>query len=438
MGKPRLCLYGTRDAAKSWQETLSAHLVSVGFSRGRGHPSVFHHKERGIKAMVHGDDYVASGSSKSLEWFKTELEKAYEIKTQHIGCAKGRPREGKVLNRIIRCTEEGFEIEADPRHAELVMEQMQVDGEKCVSTPGVSGVEEDDADDDEELLGAAIKEYRGLAARCNYLGPDRPDALFAIKEGCREMSKPTTGSWRRLMRIAKYFKKRPRLVWRFDMQPEPTEISVYTDADWAGCRRSRKSTSGGVILLGRHCVKAWSKTQAVIAKSSAESELYSVIKGSCEGLGMQTLMDDLGVTIDINLHLDATAAKGILERSGLSKVRHIDVNHLWLQEQCTRKIIPLTKVDGTKNPSDLLTKHLSVAVIEKHLECLNLQYREGSEKAAKLHVITEKPKSVNKVIRERRQREHHAPGHLRLRQLQERRLGRAGREREVVQVAPKS
>ena len=212
MGKLRLCLYGTRDAAKSWQETLSAHLVSVGFSRGRGHPSVFHQKEHGIKAMVHGDYYVASGSSESLEWFKTELEKAYEIKTQHIGYAKGRPREGKVLNRIIRYTEEGFEIEADPRHAELVMEQMQVEGENCVSTPGVSGVEEDDADEDEELQGSAIKEYRGLAARCNYFGPDRPDALFAIKEGCREMSKPTTGSWRRRMRIAKYFEKRPRLV----------------------------------------------------------------------------------------------------------------------------------------------------------------------------------------------------------------------------------
>ena len=389
VGKLRLCLYGTRDAAKSWQETLSAHLESVGFSRGRGHPSVFHHPERRIRALVHGDDYVASGASVDLEWFKSELEKAYEIQTQHIGYAKGRPREGKVLNRILRCTEGGFEIEADPRHAELVMEQMQVEAEKSVSTPGVSGAEEDDLEADEKSQGELIRSYRGLAARCNYLGPDRPDALFAIKEGCREMAKPTTGSWRRLMRIAKYFKKRPRLVWKFAMQPEPKEISVYTDADWAGCRRTRKSTSGGVILLGGHCVKAWSKTQAVIAKSSAESELYSVIKGSCEGLGMQTLMSDMGAEVGISLHLDATAAKGILERSGLSKVRHIDVNQLWLQEQCARKIVPLTKVDGTRNPSDLLTKHLSVAVIDKHLECLNLEYREGrSDKAAKLHEIS--------------------------------------------------
>ena len=73
----------------------------------------------------------------------------------------------------------------------------------------------------------------------------------------------------------------------------------------------------------------------------------------------------------------------------LSKVRHMDVNHLWLQEQCARKLVPLTKVDGTKNPSDLLTKHLTVAVIEKHLEFLNLEFREGrAEKAANLHELS--------------------------------------------------
>ena len=142
---------------------------------------MFHHAGRRIRALVHGDDYVASGSSADLEWFEAELMKAYEIQTQRLGFAKGRPREAKVLNRILRCTEEGFEIEADPRHAELVIEQMQVEGEKPAVTPGVSGADEDDADDDVFLQGADIKSYRGLAARCNYLGPDRLDALYAIK-----------------------------------------------------------------------------------------------------------------------------------------------------------------------------------------------------------------------------------------------------------------
>ena len=58
LGKLKLCLYGTRDAAKGWQETLSAHLETIGFTRGRGHPCVFYHAGRDITTLVHGDDYV--------------------------------------------------------------------------------------------------------------------------------------------------------------------------------------------------------------------------------------------------------------------------------------------------------------------------------------------------------------------------------------------
>ena len=49
LGKLKFCFYGTRDAAKGWQETQSSHLESIGFVRGRGHPSVFWHHERSIK-----------------------------------------------------------------------------------------------------------------------------------------------------------------------------------------------------------------------------------------------------------------------------------------------------------------------------------------------------------------------------------------------------
>ena len=95
LGKLKLCLYGTRDAAKGWQETLSAHLVGIGFERGRGHPCVFWHPTRHIKTLVHGDDYVSSGTVDSMKWLEDELTKAYEIKTQKIGMSgdyKSSPR----------------------------------------------------------------------------------------------------------------------------------------------------------------------------------------------------------------------------------------------------------------------------------------------------------------------------------------------------------
>ena len=46
LGRLRLSLYGTRDAALNWQQTLSEHLVENGFVRGVGHPSVFHHPNK--------------------------------------------------------------------------------------------------------------------------------------------------------------------------------------------------------------------------------------------------------------------------------------------------------------------------------------------------------------------------------------------------------
>ena len=86
-------------------------------------------------------------------------------------------------------------------------------------------------------------------------------------------------------------------------------------------------------MLGRHCIKTWSKTQGLIAKSSAEAELYAAVRAACEALGVQTLMADFGQEIGARVHIDASAAKSIIEREGLDKVRHIEVNVLWLQEQ---------------------------------------------------------------------------------------------------------
>jgi hypothetical protein len=227
---------------------------------------MFWHPEKMINTLVHGDDYVSAGDEAAMTWLEEELPQAYEIQTQKLGMGKDHQQEGKVLNRIIRCTEAGWEIEADPRHAEFVGEQLGIE-DKGVSTPGVSGIEEEDEDGDVPLEGEDITRYRGVIARCNYMAADRPDCVFAIKEGCREMSKPTTGSLRRLRRIGRYLKMHPRLVWKYAMQDEVNELTVRTDADWAGCRRARKSTSGGSISRGNHCIKTWSKTQAVIAKS---------------------------------------------------------------------------------------------------------------------------------------------------------------------------
>ena len=69
--------------------------------------------------LVHGDDYFSAGNA-------SELKKVYEMKTQRLGPSEA--PEGKVLNRIVRWKESGWEVDADPRHAELIQEQLGIKG----------------------------------------------------------------------------------------------------------------------------------------------------------------------------------------------------------------------------------------------------------------------------------------------------------------------
>ena len=183
---------------------------------------------------MHGDDYVTAGLPEDLEWLEKQLSEAYELQTQKLGDEEGAQLEGKVLNRIVRRTATGWETEADPRHAELMIAQLGSSTERMLDTPGSDGKDDADNDDDTDLVGEDITRFRGVAARGNYLSFDRPDMQYAIKEICREMSRPTTASLRRLRRIGRYLKRRPRLVWHFEMQEATDHIEICTDSDWAG------------------------------------------------------------------------------------------------------------------------------------------------------------------------------------------------------------
>ena len=142
-----------------------------------------------------------------------------------------------------------------------------------MATPGQNEIKKEfEEGDDEPLCAQEASMYRAAAARCNFLGHDRPDIQYAAKEISRSMSTPCNKDIRKLHRIARYLKKHPRLVFKFMHQRMPDRLDVYSDTNWAGCLTTRKSTQGGVIMMGRHCVKSWSSTQAIIALSSGEAE----------------------------------------------------------------------------------------------------------------------------------------------------------------------
>ena len=144
--------------------------------------------------------------------------------------------EEKILHRIIRATDEGWQYESDQRHVEIMIEEMGLPTATPLETAGAdekkdNGKAESDDDDASPELGAqAASQFRGLAARANYVSQDCADMQYAMKELCRCMSKPTEASWAKLKRSVRYLCGRPRAVAIFHWQEQSGAIDLYSDA----------------------------------------------------------------------------------------------------------------------------------------------------------------------------------------------------------------
>ena len=108
-------------------------------------------------------------------------------------------------------------------------------------------------------------------------------------------------------------------------------------------------------------------------------------------MGMRSIARDLGFSLGIRLHTDATAALGICRRRGLGKIRHLDVTDLWCQEQVRLGTVSLHKVLGTENPADIMTKYIDAATLNKMLGLMNLRRMEGRAECAPASAGCETP-----------------------------------------------
>ena len=92
------------------------------------------------------------------------------------------------------------------------------------------------------------------------------------------MAKPRIHDFMNVKRIVRFMLGMSEVGFKYMWQGEceAKQVKVYVDSDWAGCKATRKSTSGGVLKMGRQVIKTWSSTQATVATSSGEAELLAM------------------------------------------------------------------------------------------------------------------------------------------------------------------
>ena len=162
------------------------------------------------------------------------------------------------------------------------------------------------------------------------------------------MSCPKEDDWNKLKRFARSMINKERCTDNLRYRGPVEKVTVWTDSDFAstnpvrhsvneqineehfdmissvnlnGEAQCRRSTSGGLIQLGKHLIKSWSSTQHVTARSSGEAEYYAITKGASQGTGVRSMLKDFqinGVSDNaVKINEDSTAAKGSASRRGL-------------------------------------------------------------------------------------------------------------------------
>ena len=287
----------------------------------RSVPVAFVHETRDLMGVVHGDDFIFVGLDEDLDYAEKLLTDQYEVKNRgRLGTGPGDVREIDVLGRIIKMEDDGITWEGDPRHQVKLEEYFGMDK----SSKGLTknGYKDDQAqggrqDSPEYLTNEEAKSYRMLAARLNYMGQDNVFIQFPAKEVCRSMANPEVNDFLKVKRVVRFLKGAGTIRTKFKWQSEEeaTEIAVYVDSDWAGCVKTRRSTSGGVMKVGCHVIRTWSTTQPTVATSSGEAELIAMAGGASRGLGMRTTMVELGLVPDavaVKVFTDSSAAKSFV------------------------------------------------------------------------------------------------------------------------------
>ena len=104
------------------------------------------------------------------------------------------------------------------------------------------------------------------------------------------MARPTICAMARMKRLARYLLELPEGIIVLNSEVDKLDkLFVYVDSDWAGCKSTRKSTSGGAVTWGGGLLKSRSRTQGCVALSSGEAEYYGIVKAASVGIGEEVI-----------------------------------------------------------------------------------------------------------------------------------------------------
>ncbi|GAU34412.1 hypothetical protein TSUD_217520 [Trifolium subterraneum] len=265
-------LYGLKQASRMWYEKLTSLLLDEGYTQTTSDYSLFTLQTSSsfTTLLVYVDDIILAGTDLSeFARIKAILDSKFKIKDlgdlrYFLGLEVAQSREGINVSRRKYCLD--------------LLKDSGLLGAKPATTPLDPAVK---LHHDDGKPYQNISQYRRLIGKLLYLTNTRPDIAYATQQLSQFLHQPTTAHYNAACRVIRYLKYSPGkglfFPRNFDMQ-----LLGFSDADWAGCIDTRRSTSGHCFFIGTSLISWKAKKQSTVSRSSSDAEYRALSSATCE------------------------------------------------------------------------------------------------------------------------------------------------------------
>jgi hypothetical protein len=355
-------IYGLKVSAAAWNAEFVSFMKILGFEQCISDPCVFykHHSGITIYLCLYVDDLiVVSDSEKCMDEVLSKIKAKYGLKDitgldYILGIEAAKVPDGIVLNQTT--------------YVEKILRRFSMENSNTKRVPlgaSVQITKDEDGEDADEML---YRQKIGALAWIT-LGT-RPDCAFALSKLSRYLNKPKKSHMLAADNVLRYLKgsKKHGILLRKNGEPG---LAVWVDSDWAGCKDTRRSTSGYVVTVHGNAIIWKSQRQTFPARSTAEAEYIACSEAFADAKWLKTLMNELGeeVQLPIPVHEDNEACIRIAENPVVSnRSKSIDIKYHVVRHWVAEQLFKMVDTNSKDQLADALTKAVTEYLLEQMKE----------------------------------------------------------------------
>jgi hypothetical protein len=366
-------LYGLKQAPRQWYKKFDGFMQRHGYNKcNADHCCYFKRFESSyIILLLYVDDMLVAGPDMDeIKKLKKQLSREFDMKD--LGAAK------QILGmRINRDKQKGTLQLSQEEYIDRILKRFNMSNAKPVSTPLAShfrlSKDQSPKTEEEKDFMAKVPYASAIGSLMYAMVCTRPDIAHAVGAVSRFMTNPGKQHWEAVKWILRYLRGTTDRCLCF--RRGELKLQGFVDADFAAEVDHRRSTTGYVFTVGTTAVSWISQIQKIVALSTTEAEYIAVTEASKEMIWLQGLLAEMGFKQEKNvLHSDSQSAIHLAKNSAFhSRTKHIGLRYHFVRSLLEDGVLTLEKIQGSKNPADMLTKTVTIEKLKLCSTSVGLQ-----------------------------------------------------------------